>query len=128
LQQSSAGQTLLETISSGSGYSFEDPNNNVMTQLHQEIYGVVQCGCSGNYVCDICGDGTITASEQCDPGSFCDDGTECTDDPSLCPSECQPRDSAYCTDTCVYPYCGDSYRQQPISAVCVDGQTRTCTT
>jgi len=45
-------------------------------------------------------------------GSFCNDGTDCTRDSSLCPSgafECNPRSLGNCSPSCSAGTCGDDY-------------------
>lgn len=72
--------------------------------------------------CPACGDAIVTEEEECDEGSYCDDMTECTSDPSICPGECRPRFVDQCTNTCEFTYCGDTVVQAPN----YDGDTEEC--
>jgi hypothetical protein len=56
-----------------------------------------------------CGNGIVDTVEECDEGRFCDDGTNCTADSSICPSECQPRFVDGCNPACEPSICGDGY-------------------
>lgn len=50
--------------------------------------------------------------ESCDEGSFCNDGTECTHDSSVCAGgdfECKARAFNSCTPFCTAGTCGDNY-------------------
>lgn len=122
LQQGTKGKELLEYIATTTGHYYEDPTNDIMTQIYQKLYGIIQCGCQVDYICDVCGDGEIKYNEECDEGSYCDNGTDCTDDFDLCPEECRPRFINGCTDTCRFDYCGDGELNAPIEA-CDDGNT-----
>lgn len=71
--------------------------------------------CTNRCTFPWCGDGVVQDWEDCDPWSFCDDGTNCTFNPYLCPwglAECRPRDTATCTAECTnVPRCGDGVIQ-----------------
>lgn len=52
-----------------------------------------------------CGDGVVDAPETCDDGSQCTDGTDCTEDESVCvgigDDSCRTRDGDGCTHFCI---------------------------
>jgi cysteine-rich repeat protein len=69
--------------------------------------------CGDRYV-DVDGiDASPTANyddETCDVGSYCNNGTDCTRDPSICANgafECRPRALNWCSPTCTQGTCGD---------------------
>lgn len=56
-----------------------------------------------------CGNGQLDTLEECDEGRFCDDGTDCTTDSSICPTECRTRFVDGCNPSCEPSRCGDGY-------------------
>ncbi len=59
-----------------------------------------------------CGNGQLDFGEVCDPGKSCENGTDCTDDPFLCPTgpaECYARITDTCNPACEPSRCGDRY-------------------
>lgn len=124
LQQGTKWKTLLQNISSGTGYYYEDPNNNILTEIYQYIYWKIHCGCTDTQqFCSTCGDNQVLFNEQCDEWSFCDDWTDCSTNSALCPSECKPRTSQTCTQQCQLPFCGDWVLQTWANEQCDDGNT-----
>lgn len=130
LQQSNKWMDLLEVIASWPQYVYEDPDNNRLTEIYEEIYGSIHCDCFNKQICPECWNKAIELGEQCDLWRRCDDAMtiECTDDPSLCPESCLPRWSQTCSWVCEHTICGDTRVQYPnhspwILEVCDDGNT-----
>lgn len=94
-------------VTCGTWFNYVDYNWDIIDLLYSHIYGAIQCWCTPDMICNICWDNFIQADEQCDEWSYCNDGTPCTGEPELCPTECRPRYSDTCTDTCEFPYCSD---------------------
>ncbi|HEX5038199.1 MAG TPA: DUF4215 domain-containing protein [bacterium] len=83
-------------------------------------YGIDRYGVDGH--CDVgarerngedCGNGIAESpSESCDDGSQCDNGADCTFDPSVCATigsgACAPRSGDGCDSTCILESCGNS--------------------
>ncbi len=54
-----------------------------------------------------CGDGNVDPGEQCDNGSKCQDGTDCTGNPGVCSdNSCQPAAGNCCTASCTFASAG----------------------
>jgi cysteine-rich repeat protein len=64
-------------------------------------------GCSSTCKSEFCGDGIMLGSELCDEWRSCEDGTDCTDNPRICPGECNTRFVNWCAADCTFGYCGD---------------------
>ncbi len=114
-------------------FSFEDYTSEAISTLYGHIFWSIHCGCWPYQVCGICGDGNIDPiyGEVCDEWSTCDDGTDCSADPSVCPTECRPRTSQTCTQLCQLPSCGDGVVQTWLGEECDDGNDKNgdgCTT
>jgi uncharacterized repeat protein (TIGR03806 family) len=95
--------------------------------------GTAVCSANCTFRTPLCGDGLLTAPEQCDDGNVAN-GDGCT---SACVGEycgdgvvnddgaevCEPPGTPLCTDDCMarQPACGDGYRTPP--EACEDGNT-----
>jgi cysteine-rich repeat protein len=103
-------------------FNYEDYTSEMIGTLYSHIFWSIHCGCGPYQICGVCGDGNIdsTYGEVCDEGSFCDNGTDCSTDPWLCPSECRPRTSQECTNLCQLPFCGDWFVQTGKNEQCDD--------
>jgi hypothetical protein len=55
----------------------------------------------------VCGDGNVDPGEQCDNGSKCSDGTDCTGNPNACSDgTCHPAAGNCCTASCTFASAG----------------------
>lgn len=107
-------------------FNYEDYTSEMINTLYGHIFWSIHCGCGPYQVCGICWDWNVDATyaESCDEGSFCDNWTDCSTDPSLCPTECRPRTSQTCTNLCKLPYCGDWVIQTGYNEQCDDTNQR----
>lgn len=96
-------------------FSYEDYQWDAIELIYSHIFGSIHCGCSPEQVCSECGDGEVyeVYGETCDLWSQCNDGSDCSNDPDICPWECAVISDATCTNQCHSPVCGDSIVTTP---------------
>jgi cysteine-rich repeat protein len=130
-QQHATWISMMRNMATSSAHAFKDESNGYITNLYEHIYGNIHCACMPtDEDCSICpngcdesrcGDGYIDPNgidnvsstfddEACDNGSYCNNGTDCTADATICANwlfECRPRSFNGCSASCTMWACGD---------------------
>ena len=93
------------------------PGRNLLCFRLFGALAIMSLGCSGDdgglRILSTCGNASLEAGEECDPGGTCNDGSDClVGIENACPAGvCVPKDTEACSSICTRPVCGDGLAQ-----------------